>query len=150
MKKKIFIVAAVFFSSQSFAQQDSTTMDEVVVTATKTALKQSQTGKVVTVINQAMLQSNAGKTLTEILNYQAGIFVNGASSNLGSNQDYYLRGASTGNTLILLDGIPVADPSYISSYFDLNNISPSQVERIEILKGAQSTLWGSECSSRCY
>ena len=102
MKKKIFIVAAVFFSSQSFAQQDSTTMDEVVVTATKTALKQSQTGKVVTVINQAMLQSNAGKTLTEILNYQAGIFVNGASSNLGSNQDYYLRGASTGNTLIFM------------------------------------------------
>jgi vitamin B12 transporter len=144
MKKEIFIVAAVFFSSQSFAQQDSTTMDEVVVTATKTALKQSQTGKVVTVINQAMLQSNAGKTLTEILNYQAGIFVNGANSNLGSNQDYYLRGASTGNTLILLDGVPVADPSYISSYFDLNNINPSQVERIEILKGAQSTLWGSD------
>ena len=144
MKKKIFIVAAVFFSSQSFAQQDSTTIDEVVVTATKTALKQSQTGKVVTVINQAMLQNNVGKTLTEILNYHAGIFVNGANSNLGSNQDYYLRGASTGNTLILLDGVPIADPSYISSYFDLNNINPSQVERIEILKGAQSTLWGSD------
>ena len=151
MKKKIFIAAAVFFSSQSYAQQpvpanseDSTTMDEVVVTATKTQIKQSQTGKVVTVINQATLQRSAGKTLTEILNYQAGVFVNGASNNLGSNQDYYLRGAATSNTLILLDGVPVADPSYISSYFDLNNINPAQVERIEILKGAQSTLWGSD------
>jgi len=144
MKKKIFIVAAVIFSSQSYAQHDSTTMDEVVVTATKTQLKQSQTGKVVTVINQATLQRNAGKTITEILNYQAGIFVNGANSNLGSNQDYYLRGAATSNTLILLDGVPVADPSYISSYFDLNNINLAQVERIEILKGAQSTLWGSD------
>ncbi len=151
MKKKIFVVAAVIFSSHLRAQdvaplssQDSTSMDEVVVTATKTSVKQSQTGKVVTVINQATLQRNAGKTITEILNYQAGVFVNGANSNLGSNQDYYIRGAATSNTLILIDGVPVADPSYISSYFDLNNINVAQVERIEILKGAQSTLWGSD------
>jgi vitamin B12 transporter len=151
MKKKIFIVAAVIFSSQSYAQQtaqinpaDSTTMDEVVITATKTQVKQSQTGKVVTVINQATLQRNVGKSLTEILNYQAGVFVNGANNSPGSNQDYYIRGAATSNTLILLDGVPVADPSSISSYFDLNNINPAQVERIEILKGAQSTLWGSD------
>jgi vitamin B12 transporter len=144
MKKKMLIVAAAFFSSHSYAQQDSTTMDELVVTATKNAVKQSQTGKVVSVINQETLQRNAGKTLTEILNYQAGIFVSGANNALGSNQDYYIRGAATSNTLILLDGVPVADPSYINSYFDLNNINPTQVERIEILKGAQSTLWGSD------
>jgi vitamin B12 transporter len=151
MKKKIFIAAAVCFSSQLYAQQpvpsalgDSASMDEVVVTATKTSIKQSQTGKVVTVINQAMLQRNVGKSITEILNYQAGVFVGGANNNPGSNQDYYLRGAATSNTLILLDGVPVADPSYISSYFDLNNINPAQVERIEVLKGAQSTLWGSD------
>ncbi len=150
MKKKIFIAAAVCFSSQLYAQQpvsstpaDSASMDEVVVTATKTSIKQSQTGKVVTVINQATLQAHAGKGITEILNYQAGVVVGGANNNLGSNQDYYLRGAAVSNTLILIDGVPVADPSYISGYFDLNNINPAQIERIEILKGAQSTLWGS-------
>lgn len=140
----MLIVAAAFFSSYTYAQTDSTTMDELVVTATKSELKQSQTGKVVSVINQETLQRNAGKTLTEILNYQAGVFVNGANNALGSNQDYYIRGAATSNTLILLDGVPVADPSYINSYFDLNNINPAQIERIEILKGAQSTLWGSD------
>jgi vitamin B12 transporter len=144
MKKKIFIAAAVFFSSQLYAQQDSASLDEVVITATKTAVKQSQTGKVVSVINQATLQRHAGKSLAEILNGQAGIFVNGANNSPGSNQDYYLRGAATSNTLILLDGVPVADPSSISSYFDLNTINPAQIERIEILKGAQSTLWGSD------
>jgi len=144
MKKKMLFVAAAFFSSHTYAQQDSTTLDDLVVTATKNAVKQSQTGKVVSVINQETLQRNAGKTLTEILNYQAGVFVNGANNALGSNQDYYIRGAATSNTLILLDGVPVADPSYINSYFDLNNINPAQVERIEILKGAQSTLWGSD------
>ena len=145
MKKKILLVTAVIFSSYLYAQQDSAkSLDEVVVTATKTALKQSQTGKVVSVIDQATLQRSGGKTLTEILNYQAGIYVNGANNVLGTNPENYVRGAAPGNTLILIDGIPVSDPSYINNSFDLNSINPFQIEKIEILKGAQSTLWGSD------
>jgi vitamin B12 transporter len=95
MKKKIFIAAAVVFSSQLYAQKDSTkNLDEVVITATKTAVKQSQTGKVVTVIDQETLQRNAGKSLAEILNLQVGMFVNGANNALGTNQDNYLRGSA--------------------------------------------------------
>ena len=56
-------------------------------------------------------------------------------------------GASAGNILILLDGIPVNDPSVITNYFDLNFITLDQVERIEILKGGQSTLYGSDAVS---
>ncbi len=144
MKKKILWVTAVIISSHLSAQEDSTkNLDALVVTATKFIVKQSQTGKVVSVIDQATLALNAGKSLTEILNYQVGVYVNGANNALGTNQDIFLRGASSGNTLILLDGIPVNDPSLISNSFDLNNINPAQIERIEVLKGAQSTLWGS-------
>jgi vitamin B12 transporter len=145
MKKKIFIAAAVLFSSQLFAQQDSTkSLDEVVMTATKFPIKQSLTGKVVTVIDQQQLQRNSGKSLTEVLNTQAGIIVNGSSNTLGTNQDVYLRGAAAGKTLILLDGVPVYDASGISGAYDLNLINADQVERIEILKGSQSTLYGSD------
>ena len=145
MKKKIFIAAAVLISSQLYAQKDSTkNLDEVVITATKFPIKQSLTGKVVTVIDQQQLQRNSGKSLTEILNTQAGIIVNGSSNVLGTNQDVYLRGAAAGKTLILLDGIPVYDASGISGAYDLNLISADQVERIEILKGSQSTLYGSD------
>ncbi len=145
MKKKFLLMTAVVISSQVYAQQDSTkNLDELVVTATKSPLKQSQTGKVVTVIDQETLQRSAGKTLGEILNFQAGVFVNGANNTLGTNPDNYLRGSASGNTLILLDGIPVMDPSYINNSFDLNSINPDQIEKIEILKGAQSTLWGSD------
>jgi vitamin B12 transporter len=98
----------------------------------------------VTVIDQLALQRSGGRTLTELLNQQAGLFVIGANNTLGTNQDIYLRGSATGNTLILIDGIPVADPSQINNSFDLNTINPGQIERIEILKGSQSTLWGSD------
>lgn len=146
MKKNFFVVAAISISSQLHAQQDTTakSLDELVITATKSPVKQSQTGKVISVIDQLTLQRNAGKTLTEILNSQTGIFINGANNNLGSNQDFYFRGAGSGNVLILIDGIPVSDPSQINNSFDLNSISPAMVEKIEILKGAQSTLWGSD------
>ncbi len=145
MKKKIFIAAAVLISSQLYAQKDSTkNLDEVVVTATKFPIKQSLTGKVVTVIDQQQLLRNSGKSLTEILNTQTGIIVNGSSNVLGTNQDVYVRGAAAGKTLILLDGVPVYDASGISGAYDLNLISVDQVERIEILKGSQSTLYGSD------
>ena len=55
-----------------------------------------------------------------------------------------LRGASAGNTLILVDGIPVNDPSVITNYFDLNLLTPDQVDHIEVMKGGQSTLYGSD------
>ncbi len=146
MKRKVLVMAAIIISSQLHAQDSSNVkqLDEVIVTANKVEQKQSSTGKMVTVINQETLQRNAGKTLSEIINYQAGIFINGANNNAGTNPDVYLRGAGTGNTLILIDGIPVGDPSNINNTFDLNMISLGQVERVEILKGAQSTLWGSD------
>ena len=152
MKKKIFIAAAVLFSSQVYAQKtvppisgDSTkNLDEVVITATKFPIKQSLTGKVITIINQQQLQRNSGKSLTELLNTQAGVIINGSSNVMGTNQDVFLRGAAAGKTLILLDGIPVYDASGISGAFDLNMINADQVERVEILKGSQSTLYGSD------
>jgi vitamin B12 transporter len=149
MKKKIFIAAAVLFSSPMIAQQvpvqdSAKDLNEVVVTATKFPIKQSLTGKVVTVISQEQLERNSGKTLPEMLNTQAGIIVNGSTNNLGTNQDVYVRGAAAGKTLVLLDGVPVYDASGISGAFDLNFIAIEQVERIEILKGSQSTLYGSD------
>ena len=145
MKMKFFLLAAVILNSRAQAQQDSTKqLDDVVVTATKFPIKQSLTGKVLTVINREELERNSGKSLTEVLNVQAGLVVNGSGNAMGTNQDVYMRGASAGKTLILLDGVPVYDVSGISGAFDLNFISIDQVERVEILKGSQSTLYGSD------
>ncbi len=149
MKKNFLVLTAIMYGSQLLAQdtlpaKTTKALEEVVVTATKFSQKQSSTGKVVTVIPRALLEQQSGRSIPEILNQQAGIFINGANNSPGANQDIYLRGAATGNTLILIDGIPMSDPSYINNGFDLNSIAVTQVERIEILKGAQSTLWGSD------
>jgi vitamin B12 transporter len=152
MKKKIFMVAAVIFSSRLQAQtlvpvnsgDSSKTLDEVIFTANKYPQKQSSTGKVLTVINRQTLEKNSGRTLAQILNEQAGVVINGSQSPLGATQYVYVRGASAANTLILVDGVPANDASGISVEFDINHFSIDQIERVEILKGAQSVLYGSD------
>ena len=96
-----------------WAQKDTgkSSLDEVVVTATKSPKKLSETGKVVTVITREQIEQSVGKNLSQLLNEQTGITVNGAVSNEGKDKSLYLRGASDRYTLILLDGIALNDPS---------------------------------------
>jgi vitamin B12 transporter len=146
MKRRFFAVAAVLISSHAIAQ-DSTRakqLDEVVITANKVPQKQSTTGKVISVINKEQIERSAGRTVGQLLNEQAGITIAGALNNAGTNQTVFMRGAASGRTLILIDGIPVNDPSMINNEFDINLVSLNDVERIEICRGAQSTLYGSD------
>jgi vitamin B12 transporter len=146
MSKKLTLLSTLLTGSTLFAQDTVQTqlLNEVVVTANKTEQKQSSTGKVVTVITKAQIEKSTGKTVAQLLNEQAGVIINGALSNTGAVQTVFMRGAGAGRTLILMDGIPVNDPSQISNDFDLNFFSINDVERIEICKGAQSTLYGSD------
>jgi vitamin B12 transporter len=144
MKRQFFVLAAVIISNQLLAQQDTTLLDEAVVTANKYPAKTSLTGKVITVISRAQLEQSGSKDLSQVLSEQAGISIAGANSNMGKDKSVYLRGGYVSHTLITIDGIPVYDPSGIGGNFDIRNLSLSQIERIEILKGSQSTLYGSD------
>ena len=147
MGKKLMLLTLLFSVKIVSAQQDSTTLDEVVVTANKMAQKQSTTGKVVTVVTKSDLEKLGNKNLATLLQEQVGIAVNGSSNNAGSVQTIFTRGASGGRTLVLLDGIPVNDPSFINNDLDLNLFATNSIERIEICRGAQSTLYGSDAIS---
>ncbi len=144
--KKIFLSLAVMAMMQTlFAQKDSVQnmLDEVVVTATKSPKKLGETGKVVTVITREQIEKSGGKDFVQLLNEQTGITVNGAVSNPGKDKSLFLDGASDKYTLILLDGIPLNEPAGVGGSFDLRLLSLDNIERIEILKGSQSTLYGS-------
>ncbi|MBC9933835.1 TonB-dependent receptor plug domain-containing protein [Chitinophaga qingshengii] len=147
MNAKFYALPLLFWLPFSATAQDSvpriSQLNEVSVTATKGPRKASETGKVVTILTHEYLEKNSGKTIAAILSEQAGITINGAQNNRGTVPEVYMRGATNGNTLILIDGLPVSDASQIANTFDLNFIAPELVERIEILRGSQSTLYGS-------
>jgi vitamin B12 transporter len=143
MKKFVCIAFPLLAFLHSYGQQKQLVLDSVTVTAAKFEQKQSETGKVVNIITQEELKRDAGQTLGQILNEQPGIIINGTGETLGSDLFVYMRGASDQYTMILINGIPVYDPSQISSYFDLNLVPVSMIERIEIIRGGASTMYGS-------
>lgn len=144
--KKILVTAFVFTIAQfAKAQKDSSgnLLDDVVVTATKSPKKMSETGKVIKVITKEQIERSGSKDLSQILNEQVGVTINGATSNPGKDKSLFLLGATDKYTLILLDGIPLNEPAGVGGSFDLRLLSLDNVERIEILQGSQSTLYGS-------
>ena len=149
MKKQILIagvLASSLVSTNLFAQSQNEQvekLDEIVVTATKFNLKKENSGKVITKITQKQLKNNAGKTVIEILNTVAGIDVRGVNANASEPRSINIRGGRSRQVLVLIDGVPVTDQSAINQEFDLRLLTLSQIESIEILKGASSTLYGS-------
>ena len=140
----VFCSASIFGFAQE--QADSTQVEklnEVVITDSKFNLKRENSGKVITKITQEELQHLQGKTIAEIINTTAGIEINGTKSNAGQNLAYYVRGGRNRQVLVLIDGIALTDPSQIANDYDLRLLNSDQVENIEILKGASSTLYGS-------
>ncbi len=137
-------IAAAFSAAAQTDTLQGVPQNATITTANKIEQKQSQTGKVVSVITTEQLRRSVGKTVAQVLNEQAGITIAGAFNTTGSVQSVFIRGANYGRTLILLDGIPVNDPSELSNSYDLNLLSINDVEQIEVCRGAQSTLYGSD------
>jgi vitamin B12 transporter len=147
-KQKLYVMAGFtlvqFLISKPAFAQDEKQLDEVVIQATKNDQKQSQTGKVVTIIGREQLDRSAGKNLPELLSEQAGIIVGGATSNQGLNKGLFIRGAGSAYAVVLIDGIPAVNPSGAGSAFDLRMFGIDQIDHIEIIKGGQSTIYGSD------
>lgn len=130
-----------------YAQEKDSTkvsqLQEVVISDTKFAQSKEKSGKVITKISSNELQKKVGQSLASILSSIAGVEINGNQSANGKNLGYYIRGGKNQQVLILIDGNPVTDASGINFEYDLRLIPIDQVESIEIMKGAASTLYGS-------
>ncbi|MTB52123.1 TonB-dependent siderophore receptor [Lewinella sp. W8] len=120
----------------------STTTDEVLVSTTKFPQAAEDSPQYVTVIDSTAIL--AGGDLAMLLQEQAGVVINGAYSNFGKDKSVFLRNAGNQYALILIDGIPVTDPSALGGAIDLRLLSLDNVRRIEILRGPRSLLYGSD------
>ena len=148
MKKQFLIVSVLvclIANTNVFSQQKNEEVEplnEVVITATKFATNKKNVGKIVYQISQKTIANSQGKTIVDLLNDIPGVEINGNFSTKGQNLGYYIRGGRNRQVAILIDGVNVNDPSSFNGDFDLRQIDINQVEKIEVLKGASSTLYG--------
>jgi len=148
MKKNSFHLSALcllFAITTLTAQQKNDSIEqlnEVVVTATKFAIKKEHVGKIIYQITPEEIENQKGKTVAEILDNIAGISINGSNSSAGKDKSIYIRGGRDRHVIVLIDGVSVSDPSGVNTTFDLRLLSLNQIESIEVMNGAASTLYG--------
>ncbi|NJD26227.1 MAG: TonB-dependent receptor [Betaproteobacteria bacterium] len=121
--------------------QQAATLDPVVVTATRQPTRTSELLSDVTVVERKDIDEAGQSTLEEILGRQPGIQViaNGAP---GANSSLFMRGTSSNQVLLLIDGVRVGSATAGSPAW--SRIPTSQIERIEILRGPASSLYGAD------
>jgi len=129
-----------------FAQENDTLHKElgfVNVIATRVEKKSAETGRSITVLTHEDIKRSTFTTLGELLQQQAGITMIGTGQTPGSNQSLFMRGANSNQTAIYLDGVRITDPTTVNNTLDLSELPLNTIERIEIIRGSHSTLYGS-------
>lgn len=130
----------LFIANLALAQEIS--LDPVTVTSSLVEKRASQTGRNIAVIKGEYFQQLPVHSIDDLLRYVPGVEIQ-ARGPQGSQSDIVLRGGTFQQVLVILDGIRLNDPNtgHFNSYIP---ISPAEIERIEVLKGASSALYGSD------
>jgi vitamin B12 transporter len=135
-------IISSILSSAVYAQQGEVELDPITVTASLHPTSSSTTGRNITVIKGDQFSKLPVNSLDELLRYVPGLEVQ-MRGPMGSQSDIVLRGGTFQQVLVILDGIRLNDPNtgHFNSYIP---IAPAEIDRIEILKGASSAIYGSE------
>ncbi len=129
--------------AQSTSADRALGLDEVVVVANRMPEPLSKVGNSVTVLTDLNIQASQAVSVADLLVTTPGISMvrNGA---LGAVTSVFIRGADSDQTLVLIDGVALNEPASPSGGFDFSSLLTSDVARIEIVRGAQSVLYGSQ------
>jgi vitamin B12 transporter len=115
----------------------------IVISATRIAMPVTQVGSSVTVITADDITARQLRTVAEALQTVPGLNLV-QSGGPGGQTSVFLRGTNSNHTKVLIDGIDVSDPSNAGATFDFGQLLAADVERIEVLRGPQSGLYGSD------
>ncbi len=148
MKKRLVLGALLALWAQlGWAEIHTKSLDDVVVTATRTTGNlQMVGGTSVEVITAEDIDARHLTTVTEVLQTVPGLQLSNTGG-MGAPSKVFIRGADSKNTLLLIDGIAANDPTDVNRGADFSNILLENVERIEIVKGPMSVLYGSNATA---
>lgn len=126
----------------AYADEASADAAPITVLATGSDLSLDRTGAAISVVPLETIQAVQGPDLTRVLERVPGLTLSRTGS-LGAQTAVRLRGGEGQHTLVLVDGVRVEDPSAPSGGFDFGTLTSGGIERIEVLRGSNSVVWGS-------
>nr|WP_321359125.1 TonB-dependent receptor [uncultured Hyphomonas sp.] len=118
-------------------------LEAITVEGSRLDQTQAEIGSSVSIITAEDLKKLDFDFALDVVASAPGVTIN-QNGSYGGSASVRIRGASSGQTLVLIDGVPVGDPSTTDGSFNFAYLDTSDIERIEVLKGPQSTLWGSD------
>jgi len=139
----IALLSLHLFSEEEEKKPPSSLQYEIVVTANRLETPAKEVASSVTIITREDLEKMKKSTVLEVMREVLGVTIiqNGGT---GAAASMSIRGANSEHTLVLMDGVELNDPISPSRSYDLAHLILDNIERIEILRGPQSTLYGSD------
>ncbi len=140
--KRISLCIISLFSTFVQAQDSTVLLENIVVTASQAAQQQKESGRNIISVSGAAFSSLPIHSLDELLRYLPGIEIQQRGPQ-GAQADITIRGGTFQQVLVIIDGVKLNDPltGHFSMYIPVH---PGDIERVEILKGAASAIWGAE------
>lgn len=142
---RILISAALTIAHPALAQNTGTppdTVERVIVTGARVPLEAGRLGSATTIISRDEIDRRQARYLADLLRAVPGFAVS-LSGGVGSQTQVRVRGSEANHVLVLIDGVRANDPA-TSDEFRWEHFATGNIERVEIVRGPQSALWGSE------
>ncbi|MEM7767979.1 MAG: TonB-dependent receptor [Pseudomonadota bacterium] len=125
------------------AETDETRLDPIVVEGSRLAQTETEIGSSVSIITAEEIEELGFDFALDAVAAAPGVTIN-SNGAFGGSASVRIRGASSEQTLVLIDGVAVNDPTSPGGGFNFARLDTENIERIEVLKGPQSTLWGTD------
>ena len=143
--------AALLFASAAHAadvpvadpDMDAAQLADVIVTANRSAQAADRVGQSVTVLTTEAITASQAVSVADLLVQTPGVSLS-RNGGVGATTALRIRGAESDQTVVVIDGVKLNDPSSTGGGFNFGSLLVGDIARIEVLRGAQSTLWGSQ------
>lgn len=137
------VLALATLPGVALAQDDAFDLGTITVSASQTPVETTRTGTVVEVVETDEIQNSPSIRVADTLDTLPGVSLSG-NGGLGTSSALRIRGLSGKYVPVYIDGIDVTDPSSVQTQYNFGALTTAGVGRIEVLKGSQSALYGSE------